>query len=83
MRCCDVLRDTIQYGLDHPSEALDYAQEYAKDLDRDRVEKFVRMYVNAFTLELGKRGEDAVELLYRLGHEAGVIPQRVHPEFIG
>ena len=83
MRCCDVLRDTIQYGLDHPAEALDYAQEYAPDLDRDRCEKFVRMYVNAFTLELGKRGEDAVELLYQLGHDAGVIPFRIHPEFIG
>ncbi|HXG60044.1 MAG TPA: MqnA/MqnD/SBP family protein [Planctomycetota bacterium] len=82
LACCDVLRDSVRYALEHRKEALEYALRYARGLDAARAERFVGMYVNAFTLELGKRGEDAVAHLFRLGHEAGVIPVRVEPEFI-
>jgi 1,4-dihydroxy-6-naphthoate synthase len=81
--CCDVLRDTVQYALDHRREALDHALEFARGMDRSRADKFVGMYVNSYTLELGKRAEDAVALLFKLGHEARVIPERVEPEFVG
>lgn len=82
LACCDVLRDSVRYALEHRKEALQYALRYARGLDAARAEHFVGMYVNAFTLELGRRGEDAVAHLFRLGHEAGVIPVRVEPEFI-
>ncbi len=81
-KCCDVLRDTVQYALDHRKEALDYAIEFARGMDRKKADKFVGMYVNSYTLELGKRAEDAIALLYKLGKQAGVIPVKVVPEFI-
>jgi len=81
-KCCDVLRDTVQYALDHRKEALDYALEYARGMDRKKADKFVGMYVNSYTLELGKRAEDAVALLYKVGYDAGFIPVKVVPEFI-
>lgn len=81
-KCCDVLRDTVQYALDHRKEALDYALEFGRGLDRKKADKFVGMYVNSYTLELGKRAEDAIALLYKLGKQAGVIPVKVVPEFI-
>jgi 1,4-dihydroxy-6-naphthoate synthase len=81
--CCDIVRETVQYALDHRKEALDYALEYARGVDRARADRFVGMYVNGYTLELGKRAEDAVALLLKLGHEAGIIPVRIEPEFIG
>ncbi len=82
-RCCEVIRDTIRYSLEHRREAMDYAVEFARGLDRARAERFVGMYVNSFSLELGERAEEAAALLLRLGHEAGIIPSRVEPEFIG
>lgn len=82
LACCDVLRDSVRYALEHRKEALEYALRFARGLDLARAERFVGMYVNAFTLELGTRGEDAVAHLFRLGHEAGLIPVRVEPEFI-
>jgi 1,4-dihydroxy-6-naphthoate synthase len=80
--CCDVLRDTIQYALDHRKDALDHALEYARGMDRKKADQFVGMYVNGYTLELGERAEQAVSLLYKLGHQAGLIPVRLEPEFI-
>ena len=81
--CCDVLKATIQYALDHREEALDYALQFGRGLDRSDADRFVSMYVNSFTLELGERGEQAADLLLRLGHEKGLIPKRISPEFVG
>ena len=79
--CSDVLRDTVQYALDHRAEALDHAIEYARGMDRARADRFVGMYVNGYTLELGPRAEEAVALLYKLGYDAGIIPVHIQPEF--
>jgi 1,4-dihydroxy-6-naphthoate synthase len=76
-----LLRQSIQYALDHRDEALDYAQRYGRDLDRERADQFVGMYVNDWTLDFGPRGREAVRQLLARGHEAGVIPHRVEPEF--
>src|SRR5262249_4698465 len=83
--CRDVtrlLKQSIQYGLDHRGEALEYALQYGRDLDRSRADKFVGMYVNDWTLDFGPVGREAVARLLERGYEAGVIPQKVVPEFV-
>lgn len=74
---------SIRYALDHREEALAYAAPYARGLDRERADRFVGMYVNAWTLDLGERGREAVRRLLAEGHAAGLIPTRVEPEFWG
>lgn len=78
-----LLKQSIQYGLDHRQEALEYASRFGRDLDAVRSDKFVGMYVNDWTLDFGERGREAVALLLRRGHEAGVIPNPVELEFVG
>ena len=78
-----LLRQSIQYGLDHRSEALVHAAKYGRDLDPERNDTFVGMYVNDWTLDFGDVGRQAVATLLRRGHEAGVIPKPVELEFIG
>jgi len=77
-----LLKESIQYGLDHREDALEYALQYGRDLDRAKADKFVGMYVNDWTLDFGERGREAVKLLLQKGHEAGVIPEKVDPEFV-
>ena len=77
-----LLKASIQYGLEHREEALDYALSYGRGLDRGQADKFVRMYVNDWTLDFGVRGRDAVRELLARGHAAGVIPKLVAPEFV-
>lgn len=77
-----LLKESIRYGLAHRDEALDYALQYGRDLDRSRADTFVGMYVNDWTLDFGPRGRQAVTELLARGHAAGVIPQLVRPEFI-
>lgn len=78
-----LLKESIQYGLLHRAEALEYALQYGRDLDRSKADTFVGMYVNDWTLDFGERGREAVAMLLRRGHEAGIIPHPVSLEFIG
>ena len=76
-----LLKESIRYGLEHRDEALQYALQYGRDLDRSQADRFVGMYVNDWTLDFGPRGREAVRRLLAEGHAAGIIPQSVEPEF--
>ena len=76
-----LLHESIRYGLAHREEALDYAMQFARDLERRLADRFVGMYVNNLTLDYGERGRAAVHRLFALGHERGLIPHRVEVEF--
>ncbi|MAG94044.1 MAG: ABC transporter substrate-binding protein [Planctomycetaceae bacterium] len=78
-----LLKQSIQYGLDHRQEALDYALQFGRNLDNARADTFVGMYVNDWTVNFGDVGRKAVATLLQKGHEAGVIPNPVELEFIG
>jgi 1,4-dihydroxy-6-naphthoate synthase len=77
-----LLRSSIKFGLDHRQEALDHALQYGRDLDRSQADKFVGMYVNDWTLDFGTRGREAVRRFLAMGHEAGVLPKLVTPQFV-
>jgi 1,4-dihydroxy-6-naphthoate synthase len=80
-RVSKMLHDSIAYALSHRSEAVEYAIQFGRGLDRQRTEKFVGMYVNNLTLAYGDRGQRAVERLFGEAYERGLIPQRVLVEF--
>ncbi len=77
------LRDSIQYALDHRPAALEYAMQFARDLDSHSADKFVGMYVNERTLDYGPEGREAVRRLLDMGHAAGIIPHKAKVEFVG
>jgi 1,4-dihydroxy-6-naphthoate synthase len=77
------LRDSIQHGLDHREEALEYAMQFARDLDSSLADKFVGMYVNERTLNYGDDGREAIRRLLAMGHERGIIPHPVQVDFVG
>lgn len=81
--CCGALRDSIQYALDHREEALQYAMQFARDLDAQLADRFVGMYVNERTLDYGKDGREAIVKLLDMGYEAGIIPHKPNVEFVG
>jgi 1,4-dihydroxy-6-naphthoate synthase len=81
-RTSRLLRDSIQYALAHRQEALEYAMQFGRNMDARLADRFVGMYVNDLTLEYGERGRAAVRRLLTVGHERGIIPHRVVPEFV-
>ncbi|HZU28716.1 MAG TPA: MqnA/MqnD/SBP family protein [Bryobacteraceae bacterium] len=80
--CCRLMRDSIQYALDHHDESLNYAMQFARDLEPTLAEKFVGMYVNHFTVDAGDLVPRAAQKLLDMGHAAGLIPHKVQVEFV-
>jgi 1,4-dihydroxy-6-naphthoate synthase len=80
--CCRLMRESIQYALDNHAEALQYALQFARDMEPRLAEKFVGMYVNHYTVDCGELVPKAAQKLLDLGHEAGIIPNRVALEFV-
>jgi 1,4-dihydroxy-6-naphthoate synthase len=83
LACCNALRDSIRYALDNREEALQYAMQFARDLDVQQADKFVGMYVNERTLDYGTDGREAIVKLLDLGYERGIIPNKPNVDFVG
>lgn len=79
---CTLIRQSIEYGLNHRSEALTYAMKYGRDLSVPLADKFVGMYVNDYTLRYGPTGRKAVQLLLSEAADAGLIKRIEKLEFI-
>jgi 1,4-dihydroxy-6-naphthoate synthase len=80
--CCRMVRESIQYAFDNHAEALEYALQFARDMDLGLAEKFVGMYVNHYTLDCGAVVPQAAQKLLDMGFDAGLIPQKIIPEFV-
>jgi 1,4-dihydroxy-6-naphthoate synthase len=76
------VKDSIQHALDNREPALEYAMQFARDLDPRLANRFVSMYVNDRTLDYGPDGREAIKKLLNLGHELGIIPIAPQVEFI-
>jgi 1,4-dihydroxy-6-naphthoate synthase len=77
-----MMRESIQHALDHHEEALNYALQFARDMEPSLAEKFVGMYVNQYTLDCGERVPLAAQKLLDMGWEAGLIANKVQIEFV-
>jgi 1,4-dihydroxy-6-naphthoate synthase len=76
-----MLHDSIAYALAHRAEAVEYALQFGRGLDRAKTDRFVGMYVNDLTLAYGERGRLGLERLMSEAYQHGLIPQRVPVEF--
>jgi len=74
--CTRLMREGIQYSLEHREEALNYALQFARDLDPSLADQFVGMYVNHYTQDGGDIVPQAAQKLLDLGYEAGLIPHK-------
>lgn len=85
----DVIRDvngllsaSINWGLDHRQESLEYAGKWGRNLDAARTDRFVGMYVNDWTRDFGEPGRASVRLFLDEAFDAGLIPKKITPEFV-
>lgn len=78
-----VHKESIEYGLAHKEEALEYAMKYGRGIGADVGEKFVLMYVNRYTRDLGGKGKAALEYLFNTAHEKGLISEKPRLDILG
>ena len=77
------VRDSIQHALDHREQALDYAMQFARELNPSLASRYVGMYVNERTIDFGDDGREAIRLILQMGYDRGIIPIKPQADFIG
>lgn len=82
-RVSRILTDSIQFSLDHRSEAVEHSLQYARDMGKELADKFVGMYVNHWTLDYGDKGREAIRRFLGRAFDLGLIPHRQELEFVG
>ena len=68
------LQASIEFGLEHLEDALEYAMQYSRGKPRDLIEKFVKMYVNKVTVNMGDAGEESIRKMFEMAKEKGLVP---------
>ncbi|MFH0992283.1 MAG: MqnA/MqnD/SBP family protein [bacterium] len=68
------LKQSIHFGYTHQKEAIPYALQYGRGIDENLGEKFVKMYVSELTVDMGEQGKAALQFLFQLGMDRGLIP---------
>jgi 5,8-dihydroxy-2-naphthoate synthase len=77
-----IIRESVAYALEHREPAVEYALQFARDMDPMLADKFIGMYVNNWTLDYGEEGRRAVRELYRRGIAAGLVAPSFHVDFL-
>ena len=69
----DLLKRSIQFGFKNIEDSIDYAMQYARGASHYLIEKFVRMYVNDLTIDMGEQGISALHKLYAIAKQNQII----------
>jgi 1,4-dihydroxy-6-naphthoate synthase len=77
-----VLYDSIRYGLENRAAGVEHAMQFARDMDPATADRFVGMYVNDWTLDMGEKGRRSIEIFLQRAADAGLIPNVLPLRFV-
>ena len=78
-----MLNESVRWALEHRDEALDYALQFGRGIDRHKADEFVELYVNRWTLDFGPQGRSAVSRFLGDAARRGFLPSTGPIDFIG
>lgn len=78
----DLFVKSIEYGLDNIDAAVDYAMQYSRGQPRETIKRFVKMYVNDITRDMGPSGRKAIEKMFSMARERRLIEREVNVDVV-
>src|SRR5438552_1800161 len=78
----ELTKQSIEYALTHREEAVAYAMQYGRGMDASMTDRFVGMYVNEWTKDMGHKGRESIARLLTRGYHAALLPRPVNLEFV-
>lgn len=69
-----VMRRSVEYAFEHPADVMPFVRAHAQAMDEAVMRAHIDLYVTKFTVELGSEGRKAVEAMFRMAAEKGLVP---------
>ena len=76
------MHNSVKYAFEHRQASREFIQLHAREMSESVQEKHIELYVNEFSLDLGKQGREALQLLFSKGKELRLLPELKGPVFI-
>jgi 1,4-dihydroxy-6-naphthoate synthase len=76
------IKRSVEYAFSHRADVMPYVRQHAQEMDENVMQKHIDLYVNQFSVDLGDKGKEAVELLFNKAIEKGLIPKIIQPLMI-
>jgi 1,4-dihydroxy-6-naphthoate synthase len=77
-----VLKRSVTFAMDHPDSSSDFVKENAKELNESVIRQHINLYVNDYTVDLGKEGKQAVGMFFTEAGKRRIIPELPSEFFI-
>ena len=77
-----VLKNSVQYAMENPAGTKAYVSQYAQEMDEAVMFQHINLYVNQFTLDLGEKGQMAINQMFDMAFELKLIPNIKSPIFL-
>lgn len=68
-----LFKRSILYGLDNIDAAVEYAMRYGRGHPKQVISKFIKMYVNNLTIDMGESGVKALKKIFTMAEEKGIL----------
>ncbi len=78
----ELIQSSVKYSFNHREKANNYIKKHAQEMSSEVIRRHIDLYVNDFTLNLGKEGEEAVNTLFRMARDSKILPESKSPIFI-
>jgi 1,4-dihydroxy-6-naphthoate synthase len=70
-----LIRESLEFAFKNPEKSENYVKKNAQELNNEVIQKHIKLYVNDYSIDLGKKGRDAIRFLYEKGNELGLLPK--------
>ena len=78
----DLIQSSVKYSFNRREKADNYIKKHAQEMSSEVIRQHIDLYVNDFTIEIGKQGEEAIEALFEMARNRGILPESKRPVFV-
>jgi 1,4-dihydroxy-6-naphthoate synthase len=82
MKINRIMQKSVAYAFEHPGETMPYVSKYAQEMDKKVMQQHIDLYVNKWTLDLGREGRQAIQTLFAVALEHQIIPAQTKDLFL-
>ncbi len=68
------IRESVRHAFAHPQLSREYIRCHAQEIDEQVIRSHIELYVNDFSVDLGRQGRGAIESFLARGRELEIVP---------
>jgi 1,4-dihydroxy-6-naphthoate synthase len=69
-----LIRKSVEFAFENPRSGIDFIASHAQEMDEAVMYKHIELYVNKYSVDLGSEGRKAIDILFEMAQEKGIIP---------